>query len=62
MQVCVHRYTICQNCFVYRGPDLAGKDDAEKDDGVMKTPQQKAGENILRYICENVAGVSYEFR
>lgn len=49
------------------GPDLDDEDDTKKDDNTAnghakpKTPQQRAGETLLRHIIENIDGESYTF-
>lgn len=50
------------------GPNLDEDDDDKKDNSTTnghtkpKTPQQRAGETLLRHILENADGESYSFR
>lgn len=50
------------------GPNLDEDEDDKKDNGTTnghekpKTPQQRAGETLLRHILENADGESYSFR
>lgn len=55
-------------CKFSSGPNLDEDDDDKKDSNATnghekpKTPQQRAGETLLRHILENADGESYSFR